>query len=139
MDYGKYKELLERYNEVDKVTFSEGETKEGVIQRLIQISHEKKQIQTECNAIIREFIVKYEKEPELLDAEAERQLKDFLNVLLQGGGQQDTPIVFRISKLLLRYYQEQGNVERTITLLEYCAVFVLQLPVRLLRSCLLHS
>lgn len=123
MDYGKYKELLERYNEVDKVTFSEGETKEGVIQRLIQISHEKKQIQTECNAIIREFIVKYEKEPELLDAEAERQLKDFLNVLLQGGGQQDTPIVFRISKLLLRYYQEQGNVERTITLLEYCAVF----------------
>ncbi|MCM1181900.1 MAG: hypothetical protein NC337_00815 [Roseburia sp.] len=123
MDYQKYNELLERYREADRVAFGEGETREGVIRRLIQISHEKKRIQTECNAIIRENIVKYEKEPALLDAEAQQRLKDFLNVLMQGGAHQDTPIVFRISKLLLRYYQEQGDVERTIAMLEYCSVF----------------
>ena len=52
MDYREYSGLLERYNEIDKVSFGTGDTEEDVIDRLMEISREKKQIQTECNAII---------------------------------------------------------------------------------------
>lgn len=123
MDYRDYTSLLARYNEIDRVAFHSGETKEEIIQKLMNISKEKKQIQTQSNAIIREYILKYEKDPALLDADAERMLKDFLNMLLGGGQYKDTAIAFCISKLLLQYYQRTGDVERTVVLLEYCAVF----------------
>lgn len=123
MDYRDYKGLLERYNEIDKVSFGAEDTEEGVIEKLVDISRQKKQIQTECNAIIREYIIKYEQAPELLDDEAEKLLKDFLNVLMQTGQCMDTPVAFRVSKLLMRYYQEREDVERTVLLLQYCAVF----------------
>lgn len=77
MDYREYNGLLERYNEIDRVSFEAGDTEEDVIRRLMEISREKKRIQTECNAIIGEFIVKYEQAPELLNDEAEAMLKDF--------------------------------------------------------------
>ncbi len=131
MDYKDYRGLLERYNEIDKVSFGAGDTEEDVIQRLMCISRQKKQIQTECNAIIDEYIVKYEQAPELLDDEAEKLLKDFLNVLLQMGQCMDTPIAFRISKLLLRYYRERKDVEKTVLLLEYCAVFEIMIKEHL--------
>lgn len=123
MDYRDYTSLLARYNEIDKIAFHSGETKEDIIQSLINISKEKKRIQTENNAIIREYIVKYEKESKLVDADAEHMLKDFLSMLLGGGQYQDTAIAFRISKLLLQYYRETGDIERTVVMLEYCAVF----------------
>lgn len=123
MDYRDYNGLLERYNEIDKVSFGAGDTEEDVISRLMNISREKKQIQTECNAIIGEYIVKYEQAPERLDDKAEELLKDFLNVLMQNGQCVDTPIAFRISKLLLRYYQTRGDVDKTVFMLEYCTVF----------------
>lgn len=123
MDYREYSGLLERYNEIDKVSFGTGDTEEDVIDRLMEISREKKQIQTECNAIIGEFIVKYEQASELLDDRAEVLLKDFLNELMKTGQCVDTPIAFRISKLLLRYYQTRGDVDKTVHMLEFCTVF----------------
>ena len=75
--------------------------REAVIQRLIDISFEKKRIKTENNAVIREFISKYEDSFELLDA----------------------PAAYRIAKLLLRYYQEAGDTETAILMLERCTVF----------------
>lgn len=123
MDYRDYGELLRRYKEIDQVSFGAEDTQEDVIRRLVEISREKKQIQTRCNAIIGEYIVKYEQAPELLGDEAEKLLKDFLNVLMQTGQCADTPIAFRISKLLLRFYQTRGDVDKTVLLLEYCAVF----------------
>ena len=123
MDYRDYNGLLERYNEIDKVSFGAGDTEEDVIRRLMDISREKKRIQTECNAVIGEYIVKYEQAPERLDDKAEELLKDFLNVLMQTGQCVDTPIAFRISKLLLRYYQTRGDVDKTVFMLEYCTVF----------------
>lgn len=131
MDYREYNGLLERYNEIDRVSFEAGDTEEDVIRRLMEISREKKRIQTECNAIIGEFIVKYEQAPELLNDEAEAMLKDFLNVLMQTGQCADTPIAFRISKLLLRYYQSKGDVDKTVLLLEYCTVFEIMIKEHL--------
>lgn len=83
MDYRDYSGLLERYNEVDNMTFGRNETKEDIIGRLIAVSKEKKEIQAESNAIIREYITKYEKNPECMDAEAEKMLQDFMSMLMK--------------------------------------------------------
>ena len=123
MDYQNYGAMIARYNEIDRVTFDGKETKDDMIQKLINVSREKKRIQTEDNAIIREYITKYEQAPELINEEAEKQLKGFLSALMQGGQCLDTPIAFCISKLLLRYYKKKNDLEKTIAMLEYCAVF----------------
>lgn len=124
MDYRDYKTNLERYNELDAVRFDAEDTKENLIKKLMDISFEKKQIQTANNAMIREYIEKYEKSPGLLDAEAEGMLNDFSRLLMPTPQQfLDTPITLRISKLLLRYYQAVGNLKKTISMLERCAVF----------------
>lgn len=123
MDYQNYGAMIARYNEIDRVIFDGKETKDDIIQKLINVSREKKRIQTEDNAIIREYITKYEQAPELINEEAEKQLKGFLSALMQGGQCLDTPIAFCISKLLLRYYKKKNDLEKTIAMLEYCAVF----------------
>lgn len=121
MDYKEYRELLLQYGELDKTPFDPKETMEEVIGKLIHISSEKKRIKTGCNQIIEEYIKKYEKSPELLDGDAEKTLKDFLSTLVGEGG--DIPVAFLISKLLLKYYRDTGDKERTIVMLEYCSVF----------------
>lgn len=124
MDYRNYHKLLEQYNKLDDLVFSGDETREEVIGRLIEISKEKKKIQTENNEIIREYILKYEKAPESLDVGAEEMLQDFMSTLLKKSGEcLDVPIALRISRLLLQYYQRVGNTERSLTMLERCAVF----------------
>lgn len=123
MDFRDYGGLLKRYNEVDNLTFDGNATKEGIIDRLIEVSKEKKKIQTENNEIIKEYITKYEKNPECMDAEAEKMLQDFMNVLMdKSGACIDAPIAFRVSKLLLQYYQRAEDLERIITTMERCAV-----------------
>ena len=87
MDYRNYHKLLEQYNKLDDLVFSGDETREEVIGRLIEISKEKKKIQTENNEIIREYILKYEKAPESLDAGAEEMLQDFMSTLLKKSGE----------------------------------------------------
>lgn len=124
MDYRDYRGLLERYNEADNLSFDGSETKEDIIDRLIAVSREKKIIQTKSNEIIREYITKYEKNPDHMDVEAERMLQDFMSVLIKENGECiDAPIAFRVSKLLLQYYQKAGDLERIITTLERCSVF----------------
>lgn len=104
MDYRRYKELLERYHELDSVVLGKKETKEELIKKLMDISYEKKQIQTENNAIIKEYVEVYEKFPERLDAGAEKLLKDFLSLLIPSGQDfLDTSIALRISKILLHW------------------------------------
>lgn len=121
MDYKEYGELLTQYGELDKTAFDSKESMESLIGKLAHISHEKKRIKTGCNQIIEEYIKKYEKDPDLLDSEAEKMLNDFLNIVVRQVG--DTPIAFWISKLLFKYYQKTGDEERTIIMLEYCSVF----------------
>lgn len=124
MDYRDYRGLLERYNKLDDLTFDGGETRDDIIGRLIEISRVKKGIQTEDNDIIREYITKYEKDPECMDAGTEKMLQDFTRALMEKSGACiDAPIAFRISKLLLQYYQKIGDVERIIEALERCTVF----------------
>lgn len=124
MDYRDYRGLLERYNEADNLSFDGSGTKEDIIDRLIAVSRKKKIIQTKSNEIIREYITKYEKNPDHMDAEAERMLQDFMSVLIKENGECiDAPIAFRVSKLLLQYYQKAGDLERIITTLERCSVF----------------
>ncbi|MDE5747557.1 MAG: hypothetical protein K2I21_08270 [Acetatifactor sp.] len=124
MDYRDYRGLLERYKEVDNLTFAGNETKQDIIDRLIEVSKEKKKIQTENNEIIKEFITKYEKNPESMDAETEKMFQDFMSMIMEKSGVCiDAPIALRVSKLLLQYYQRRGERERIITTLERCTVF----------------
>lgn len=121
MDYKEYCDLLAQYGELEKTSFDSKESMEEVIGRLTHISAEKKRIKTGCNKIIEEYIKKYEDNPQLLDSSSEPILKDFLNRLVREAG--DTPVAFRLSKLLLKYYEDIGEKERTIVMLEYCSVF----------------
>lgn len=124
MDYRDYRRLLERYKEVDNLTFDGNETKQDIIDRLIEVSREKKKIQTENNEIIKEYITKYEKNPESMDAETEKMFQDFMSMIMEKSGMCiDAPIALRVSKLLLQYYQRGGDRERIITTLERCTVF----------------
>lgn len=124
MDYRDYRGLLERYKEVDNLTFDGNETKQDIIDRLMEVSKEKKKIQTENNEIIKEFITKYEKTPESMDAETEKMFQDFMSMIMEKSGVCiDAPIALRVSKLLLQYYQRGGDRERIITTLERCTVF----------------
>lgn len=124
MDYRDYRGLLERYNKLDDQTFDGGETREDIIGRLLEISRVKKEIQSEDNDIISEYITKYERDPECIDAGAAKMLQDFLSTLIdKNGACIDAPIAFRISKLLLQYYQRTGDTERIIEALERCTVF----------------
>lgn len=124
MDYKEYAKNLKRYNELDAVSFKPENTKEEVIKVLTDISLEKKRIKTENNEIIREYIEKYEKDFDRLDAAAEESLKGFMRELIPGAAEfLDVPITFRIARLLLRYYAEAGDTEQMISMLERCTVF----------------
>lgn len=132
IDYKNYTALLERYNKLDETQFSEQESLDGLIGKLIAISREKKQIQTQSNAIIREYVTKYEKSPNLVDAKAEAILKDFSGMLISSTGQIfDPPIAFLVSKILLQYYQREGNREQSILMLERCTVLDIMLKEHL--------
>lgn len=132
MDYKDYKQLIERYNELDQEDFKGISDRKTLIRKLMDISYEKRQIQSQTNAIIREYIEKYEKSPILMNAEAEKMLNDFRGLLIPPGKPfLDMPITFRISKLLFQYYQATGNLEKTIVMLEHCAVFDVMLKEHL--------
>ncbi len=132
MSYKNYKELLERYDELDSINFDGIASKEELIQKLISISKEKKEIQIKNNDIVKEYIIKYEKSPTLVDAEAEAMLKDFLSMLLSDPAKIiDPPIAFCISQILLQYYQVGGTTEQVISMLEYCTVFEIMLKEHL--------
>lgn len=123
MDYQNYTDLLERYNKLDEITFENITTQEELIRKLITISREKKQIQLESNAIIKEYITVFEKSPELIDESSAATLKGFADMLISKTGQiLDPPIAFCISKLLLQYYQAQDDLEQSILMLERCTV-----------------
>ncbi|MCM1252191.1 MAG: hypothetical protein NC321_05170 [Clostridium sp.] len=123
MDYTNYKRLLERYHELDEISFEGQKTQAELIRKLMDISYEKKQIQTDCNAIIRDYIAAYEKSPELINDESADMLKTFNDMLLTDSGQiLDPPIAFRLSKILLQYYQSVKNQEQAVLMLERCTV-----------------
>lgn len=123
MDYKKYKDLLEKYDRSDAIGFHPGETKDELIRKLMDISREKKQIQLESNAIIKEFITKYEKSPELVDADAAKTLTGFLDMLMSNPGQiLDPPIAFCISRILFQYYRSENDPEQSVLMLERCTV-----------------
>ena len=53
MDYREYAGLLEAYGRLDDLTFETGTSRDEIIERLMEISREKKKIQTSSNEIIR--------------------------------------------------------------------------------------
>ena len=124
IDYRRYPALIERYNALGALPIGPQDTKESLIQKLVGVSCEKKEIWSEANAIIRECIAAYEKEPEALDAEAAAMLEDFL-VLLRPAGQDilDPSISLRIARLLLGYYQSIRDSEQILYTLLQCATY----------------
>lgn len=130
MDYRDYKALMARYNEIVSASAVPEETEEGLISKLLDISYEKKQIMNETNKIIREYIVKYEKAPSLLDEEAVAALRDFVVLLMPSGESEDyvdPSISLRICRLLLGYYQSVRDLNQTVQMLCLCAMFDIML------------
>ena len=122
MDYRNYKELMERYHKLSEFNPDRNETEDGLIKKLMDISYEKKQISNETNAIIREYIEKYEKDLSLLDKEAADMLNDFHRLItLEDRYPLDLSISLRISRLLISYYQSEQDLERIVGLLDRCA------------------
>ena len=130
MDYKNYSDLMTRYNELNAFTIGSSETKESLIKRLMDISYEKKQISNEANAIIREYITEYEKDPSLLDESAVAALIDFLPQVMPSGFY-DPAIALRISKLLLGHYRAAQDLEMTIKFLRFCTAFDMMLKEHL--------
>ena len=124
MDYRSYPDLMERYNKLGALSADPDETKESLLKKLTDVSYEKKQILVEANAIIREYITKYEKEPELLDSEAAAMLEDFLSLLRPSDHEPlDPSVSLQISRLLLRYYQSTQDPEQILPILQQCATY----------------
>ena len=124
MDYIRYPALIGRYKALGTLSLGSQDTKESLIKKLMDISWEKKQILVEANAIIREYITKYEKEPEALNAEAAAVLEDFLALLRPAERDLvDPSISLRIARLLLGYYQSVQDPEKIIRILQQCAYF----------------
>ena len=123
MDYRNYKTLMEHYRELNTVNIDQEETEKSLIKKLMDISYEKKQVYNEANAIVKEYIAKYEKAPDLLDEESVVMLTDFLDLLILDGDFLDPSISLRISKLLLKYYQDGQDLEQTIRMLCLCGIF----------------
>lgn len=124
MDCRDYTKLQKRYYELNHLAFHEGAAREEIISRLTEASNEKKKIRMSCDSIIREYVGEYEKNPENVTAEAEKRLKEFMEVLLSPDEQVnvDIAIIFRTAKLLLHYYRKMGDKENIIDMLERCAV-----------------
>lgn len=126
MDYRDYGALMERYNELTIVSVAPEETKESLIKKLMHNSYEKKQILLETSAIIQEYIVKYEKNPSLLDEEAVAMLRDFVTLLMPSNESEnyvDPPISLRICRLLLGYYQNSQDLDQTVRMMCWCAMY----------------
>ena len=124
MDYKRYPDLMKQYIDLGMLSIGPEDTKESLIQKLMDVSKEKKKILTETNAIIREYITKYEKDPDLLDSEAVAVLEDFLALLSPSGRNYlDPSISLHIARLLLQYYQRLQNPEQIIQTLQECAYF----------------
>ena len=129
MDPKSYSALMTRYNGINSFSADKDETEEGLIQKLIDISYEKKQISNEANAIIREYITEYENDPSLIDENAVAALNEFLPQVMpsEGNGFFDPAIALRISKLLLEHYKAANDLEMTIKHLRFCTVFDMML------------
>lgn len=124
MDYRRYQTLMERYKELETHSIDRQETKESLIKKLTNVSQEKYQISIEANAIIQEYITKFEKAPDLLDEEAVSLLEDFL-LKLRPSNQDllDPSISLRIARLLLKYYQSRKDHKQIIQMLQQCATY----------------
>ena len=130
MDYRNYGLLMERYNALGTMDVDPDETRDRLIKKLMDVSYKKKQISNEANAIIQEYIVKYEKAPELLDAEAAAVLEDFWGSLVNGTHDfMDLSVSLRLSKLLLGYYQSVQDLEQIVRMLLYCTRFDLLMKI----------
>ena len=125
VDYRDYGALMERYHTVNEVAAEPDETRESLIKKLVDVSHQKKQILSEANGIIGEYIVKYEKDPALLNGEAVEALGEFIRMVTtaHGDGMLDPALGIRIGKLLLAYYRAAGDMEMTVNYLFRCSFF----------------
>ena len=124
MDYRSYPDLMARYNELSSLSIDPLETKESLIRKLMDVSREKNRIMTEANAIISEYVAKYENSPDPPDSDTAAMLEEFL-ALLRPSQQDplDPPVSLRIARLLLRYYQPSGDPEKMIYILHHCATY----------------
>ncbi len=114
-----YEKNLAEYAALNETEFSPEESKEEIVEKLKKISVRKKAIADVQNKIIKEYIERFEKDPEQLDGDAAEKLFAFLCSIVDTENDccADAPIGLRLCRLLQAYYQEKENADRMITII----------------------
>ena len=103
----EYAARLKEYTDLEKMSFSPDDSRQYIIGKLEERSSRKRVIAGISNRIIREYIDRFEKDPDTMTAEDAALLNAFHSSLT---GISDHPISYRISRILSSYYHRTGDL-----------------------------
>ena len=121
---GEYRKCLLEYNELDRIAFTPNDKKEFVIEKLEERSAGKRRISAVTDTIIREYIEKYEKDPESLCEEDARKLEELFAGLHDPKTNRalDLGIAIRVSEILKDYYKRACRTHDYLRKLKDCVM-----------------
>lgn len=132
-DSEEYVQNLMQYAALDETEFSPKEGKEEVIGKLKEISQKKKALADRQNRILLEYIERFEKGGEKLDADAAEKLHAFLKNIMDPEARycMDAAIGLRLCRLLYAYYHTAADMEKTVYVIRCGATCEMMLSLEL--------
>ena len=135
MDYTyppeEYANKLKEYYELEKLTFSPGDGREAIIERLEERSAKKRVIADAVNTMIREYIETFEKDPEAATADDVQKLDVFIRTMQTGQGFNtqcpDPAIMLRAQRIRMAFFERTGDLEELIGSISNCNHYYLTL------------
>lgn len=112
MNFRDYISLVKESISLDTVTFSEDATREEVIRKLMEISDRKLEIKNSCDAILDEYVFKFERTGEILSDEEYLNLRDFAAELAKSFPGSENVLQMHIAKILLNQNIIRKNREQ---------------------------
>ncbi|MBO4366342.1 MAG: hypothetical protein J5843_01660, partial [Clostridia bacterium] len=108
---GEYLDLLKAYYALEQLTFSPDDPREAVLSALEERSEKKRVIAEKVNAIVDEYVTRFEKEPGLLERDDLSRLEQMYDSLTdkKTGRELDLGIMLRISIILKDRYKRAGR------------------------------
>ena len=124
MDYQKYIQNMLTYNALNQTDFSKYQQEDELIDALIQISNQKREIQLDNNRILQECLVPLEKDASLITPEIAEELRLFWRGLRISDSTEymDRGVSHRINLILKEYYtliEDWEGVLRQVFLIFY--------------------
>ena len=115
-----YAQNLAEYAALDETEFLPDESKETIIDKLKNISRQKNKIASIQNAIIAEYIARFEDSMHKPDEDIADKLLAFLSSIYDPQTRQcmDAPVAIRLCRLLYEYYHEKNDAEKVIDILQ---------------------